>query len=78
MDSAAAWEDRLSELADYQIQHCNVPQHYSENTKLVVVGRNQRSQYKLHLRKVVHDTPYPGIESLGFEWQLKHLPGKTV
>jgi hypothetical protein len=32
----AAWEDRLSELADYRKIHgeCNAPQHYSENTLL--------------------------------------------
>jgi hypothetical protein len=34
--SGTAWEDRLSELADYRKihGHCNVPHGYSENSKL--------------------------------------------
>jgi hypothetical protein len=41
-----AWEDRLSELADYcKMQgHCNVPKNYSENTTLAHWVSNQRSQ----------------------------------
>jgi hypothetical protein len=47
----AAWEDRLSELADYRkIEgHCNVPQHYSDSTKLANWVGKQRAQYRLHL-----------------------------
>jgi hypothetical protein len=46
-----AWEDRLSELADYRKLHghCNVPQHYNENTKLATWIATQRNRYKLHL-----------------------------
>jgi hypothetical protein len=46
----AAWEDRLSELADYRKGHghCNVPRSYSENAKLAMWVSRQRSQYKLH------------------------------
>jgi hypothetical protein len=44
----AAWEDRLSELADYRKihGHCNVPKKY-ENTKLVHWVSEQRKKYKL-------------------------------
>jgi hypothetical protein len=47
----AAWEDRLSELADYRkIQgHCNVPQIYSENPQLANWVGSQRNLYRLHL-----------------------------
>jgi predicted chitinase len=44
-----AWEDRLSELADYRKMHghCNVPYRYSENTKLGKWISKQRSYYRL-------------------------------
>jgi hypothetical protein len=47
----AAWEDRLSELADYcKIHgHSNVPRIYSENTKLGRWVGNQRNSYRLYL-----------------------------
>jgi hypothetical protein len=40
----ATWEDCLSELADYSKihGHCNVPQKYSENTKLAKWVTSQR------------------------------------
>jgi hypothetical protein len=43
-----AWEDRLSELADYRKihGHCNVPNKYSENIKLGTWVANQRIQYR--------------------------------
>jgi hypothetical protein len=47
----SAWEVRLSELADYRRihGHCNVPQRYSENTKLGSWVGTQRSQYRFHV-----------------------------
>jgi hypothetical protein len=40
-----AWEDRLSELADYRgiHGHCNVPQKYNESSKLAYWVTSQRS-----------------------------------
>jgi hypothetical protein len=69
----ASWENRLSELADYQkIQgHCNVPQRYSENSKLARWVKKQRNQYRLHLEgKTSSMTTFriQALESLGFEW----------
>jgi hypothetical protein len=45
------WEDRFSELTDsWKLRgHCNVPQRYSENSKLANWVGKQRGQYKLHL-----------------------------
>jgi hypothetical protein len=68
------WEVRLSELADYRKihGHCNVPQKYSENTKLGSWVANQRKQYRLHLNGKISSTTLPRIqalESLGFEWK---------
>jgi hypothetical protein len=69
----AAWEDRLSELADYRKEHghCNVPQMYSENTKLGRWVGTQRKQYNWHLQ----GKPSPmtlsriqELESLDFDW----------
>jgi hypothetical protein len=69
----AAWEDRLSELADYcKIKgHCNVPKIYSENPKLGQWAGTQRKQYKLHLEGNKSFITLPRIqalESLDFEW----------
>jgi hypothetical protein len=74
--SVTAWEDRLSELADYcKIHgHCNVPQRYSENSKLGRWVADQRNHYTLHLRgKISHMTPFriQALESLGFEWKCR-------
>jgi hypothetical protein len=46
--ATAAWEGRLSELADYRKihGHCNVPFNYSENTKLDVWVANQRRHHR--------------------------------
>jgi hypothetical protein len=68
-----AWEDRLSELADYRKihGHCNVPQLCSENSNLGTWVMNQRTQYRLHLEgKTSSITPsrIQELESLGFEW----------
>jgi hypothetical protein len=69
----SAWEDRLSELADYRNihGHCNVPKNYNENTKLAKWVTTQRYQYGLHLEgKASHMTTFriQELESLGFEW----------
>jgi hypothetical protein len=71
--SVLTWEDRLSELADFQIihGHCNVPKRFSENTQLGNWVGTQRKQYKLHIEgktsymtlSRIHE-----LESLGFEW----------
>jgi hypothetical protein len=71
--SSPSWEDRLSELADYgKIHgHCNVPQRYSQNTKLGIRVTTQRRQYRLHAKgKTSSMTPFriQKLESLGFEW----------
>jgi hypothetical protein len=68
----SAWEERLSELADYRKihGHCNVPQKYSESTKLARWVSKQRKQYKLHLQgKTSPMSPYRihELESLGFD-----------
>jgi transposase-like protein len=68
-----AWEDRLSELANYRKihGHCNVPQKHSENVKLGTWVKNQRTQYSLHLSGKTSAITLPHIqalESLGFEW----------
>jgi hypothetical protein len=71
-----AWEDRLSELADYRKihGHCNVPRSYSENTKLANWVGNQRIQYRLLLegKKPFFMTTFriQELESLGFEWDI--------
>jgi hypothetical protein len=72
---ASAWEDRLSELANYHKSHgnCNVPQRYSENSKLGNWVPTQRHQYKLHLEGKISQMAGPRIqelESLGFEWRV--------
>jgi hypothetical protein len=71
--SYSAWEDRLSELAEYQSihGHCNVPRSYSENTKLANWVTKQRSQYKFYLEGMASSmtlSRIQALESLGFEW----------
>jgi acetolactate synthase regulatory subunit len=65
----------LSELANYcKVHgHCNVPQKYSENSKLGIWVAHQRSQYSLHLKGKASPITLPRIralESLGFKWCL--------
>jgi hypothetical protein len=72
----AAWEDRLSELADYRKihGHCNVPQNYNENSKLAQWVKTQRKRYRLHLQGKISQMTLPRIqalESLGFEWGIQ-------
>jgi hypothetical protein len=68
----AAWEVRLSELADYRTLHghCDVPRKYSENTKLANWVAKQREQYKLHLEgeaSTMTPSRIQELERLGFE-----------
>jgi hypothetical protein len=70
-----AWEDRLSELAEYRKihGHCNVPKTYSENAKLGFWFTNQRGNYRLHKEgKTSPMTTFriQELESLGFEWRV--------
>jgi hypothetical protein len=70
---STAWEDRLSELADYRKidGHCNVPQKYSENTQLASWVGAQRTQYKLQQEGKTSSITLSRIralESLGFKW----------
>jgi hypothetical protein len=72
------WEDHLSELADYRKinGHCNVPQHYIENTKLGTWVAKQRYQYRLHLKgkpSRITLSRIQALESLGFEKVRNHL-----
>jgi hypothetical protein len=67
------WEHRLGELTGYHKihGHCNVPQKYSENTKLGVWVGKQRTQYRLHLEgKKSFMTAFRinALGSLDFEW----------
>jgi predicted chitinase len=68
-----AWEDRLSELADYRKihGHCNVYEINSENTKLCSWVTAQRQQYKLHREgkgSSMTLSRVQELEGLGFEW----------
>jgi hypothetical protein len=68
-----AWEDRLSELAEYRKVHghCNVSCRYSENIKLGTWVETQRSQYSLHLKGKTSHMTLPRIqalENLGLQW----------
>jgi hypothetical protein len=70
---AAAWEVRLSELADYRKihGHYDVPKNYSENIELSVWVSTQRSNYKWHQEGKISPMTLSRIqelESLGFEW----------
>jgi hypothetical protein len=60
----AAWEDRLSELADYRKihGHCNVPKRYIENIQMGYWVSKQRNNYRMTLTRIQK------LESLGFEW----------
>jgi hypothetical protein len=59
-------------------RHRNVPKSYSENKLAKWVG-NQRFQYRLHPEgKTSSMIPYPGIGSLGFEWNTNLPPGRPL
>jgi hypothetical protein len=73
-DVCVGWEVRLSELAEYRKihGHCNVPQNYSENTKLASWVNNQRYKYKMRAEGKALQITLPRIqalESLGFDWK---------
>jgi hypothetical protein len=72
---AAAWEDRLSELASYfkEHGHCNVPHNYNENPQLGAWVRTQRAQYRYHLEGKISNMTLSRIhelDSLSFEWVI--------
>jgi hypothetical protein len=77
MGSGSPWEDRLSELADYRkIQgHCNVPENYSENTKLAKWIHNQRRRIRLPKEKTSSDH---SVSSCWVSNGAASPPGKTV
>jgi hypothetical protein len=67
------WEDRLSELADYRKihGHCNVPQRYSENTKLGQWVADQRARYNVHVkgkRSSMTLSRIRELDKIGFAW----------
>jgi hypothetical protein len=77
----AAFEDHLSELADYRKIHgrCNVPKKYSENAKLATWVTTQRKQYVLHVKGKPSHMTLPRIqalESLTFDWKPSSGWGK--
>jgi hypothetical protein len=72
----------LSELADYcKVNgHCNVPQYYSENSKLGYWVAHQRTHYRFHLEGKTSQitlSRIQALESLGFEWKasINHRKG---
>jgi hypothetical protein len=78
-----AWEDSLSELADYgEIhEHCNAPRSYSENTKLAYWIGTQRKQYALHKKGNSSNmtlSRIQALEKLRFRMEATAPPGKTV
>jgi hypothetical protein len=83
---SGAWEDRLSELAEYRKihGHCNVPRDYNENTQLAWWVARQRQQYELNLKEKASAMPayrIQALESLDFEWRRVRLPpapGKAI
>jgi hypothetical protein len=71
-----AWEDRLSELADYRKSHghCNVPQQCSENTQLAWWVSSQRTQFRLHEEGKTSSMTalrIQALEGLGFQWDSR-------
>jgi hypothetical protein len=72
----AAWEERLSELAEYRKihGHCNVPQRYSKTSSWDWVKTKGPLSGCTRRKKSPLTTSYPGIESLGFSELLSGLP----
>jgi hypothetical protein len=71
--NGVAWEERLSELANYRKLHghCNIPRKYVENITLANWVTTQRVNYRWHKDgKPSPMTPFriQELESLGFEW----------
>jgi hypothetical protein len=80
----AAWEDRLSELADYRKihGHCNIPRIFSENAKLGLWVGTQRINYRLYVKGKTTPMTLSRIqelERLGFDWEIsrKGTPKKS-
>jgi hypothetical protein len=78
---ASAWEDRLSELAEYRKihGHCNVPQNYSKNTKLGWWVANQRGDYRMHKEGKTSPMTLSRIhelECLDFAWKARIVRNK--
>jgi hypothetical protein len=76
----AAWEVRLSELAEFRKihGHCNVPWGCSENATLANWVHKQRYQYRLHVTgKTSPMTTFriQEMENLGFEWNGRFTAG---
>jgi hypothetical protein len=74
-----AWEDRLSELADYRKihGHCNVRKMNSENTQLGKWVGVQRYLYRLFQegkRSKMTFLRIQALESLGLEWKAPKTP----
>jgi hypothetical protein len=72
----AAWQERWTELAEYQglYGNCNVPSNYASNPQLATWIKCQRRQYKLYYEGKANTTTPERIaelESLGFEWELR-------
>ena len=72
---ASAWEDRLSEVANYRKEHgnCNVPRRISENIQLGRWVTTQRSYPRFYLEGKESCMTLPRIqalESLSFEWNI--------
>jgi hypothetical protein len=70
---SAAWEGRLSELADYRkiYGHCNVPERYSEYPKLGTWVATQKKYYRLYQQGKISPITLSRIqqlESVGLEW----------
>jgi hypothetical protein len=69
-----AWEDRLSELADYRKihGHSNVPHSYIDNFKLAQWVATQRTQYRFYQEGKTSSMSafrIQALESLGCDWK---------
>jgi hypothetical protein len=70
MHIMAVWDERYAELVEFQERfgHCNVPQHWKENSKLGLWVRDQRVARKKG--KLPHEKYYL-LDKLGFVWIAK-------
>jgi hypothetical protein len=79
---ASAWEDQLSELADYwKIHgHCNVPKNYSKNAQAELLGHKTKEGLQVAQRRedvAYNHLPNPGIGKLWFRMGgLRHRLGR--
>jgi hypothetical protein len=65
----AAWKVSLSELIIQLHGHCNVPREPA-NPGGVLGPKAKEKILVAPRRKAIVYVPYPGFESLGFEWRL--------